>query len=377
MEKKLTSPNPYQMLRRNDCRVRCRETSKIHVEFQIPNHDLCAAKAAAAAAEAAGFDGVVALENAHGPIPPLTVAALETERVQLGTAVAIAFPRSPTIAAHFAWDLNLASGGRFYVGLGSQVKGHNERRYGLEWTPPAPRLRDYIGAVRAVWRAWETSEKLDYHSDAYTLTLTTPIFPPKPLGLPPIPIAISAVGPAMLKVAGETADGMRLHPFSTRRYLAEVSLPRIQKGLDAVGRRRDKIKVISGAFLATGVDDEAVAKMREYVRFRIAFYCSTRAYWDVLRLHGLEELGEKLRPYPAQNRWDEMAALIPNDVLELFAIVGRHDELPKKIRAKYEGLADRLSLFVPTDTAPRPLAGVVSEVQRMGKVFAGYAQSWD
>lgn len=348
----------------------------MRAEFHIPNHDLKLAAAAAAGAEQAGFDAVVALENAHGPIPPLTVAAMETNRPQLGTAVAIAFPRSPTIAAHFAWDLHKASGGRFHLGLGSQVKGHNERRYGLAWTPPAPRMKDYIGAVRAVWRAWETGEKLDYHSDAYTLTLTTPNFSPKPAGLPPIPVSMSAVGPAMLKAAGEVADGVRLHPFSTRRYLEEVSLPRIQKGLDAAGRGRQEIEVISGAFIATGVDDAAVAKMKEYVRFRISFYCSTRAYWDVLRLHGLEELGEKLRPYPAQNRWDEMAALIPDDVVELFAVVGRHDELPKLLAAKYEGLADRLSLFMPTDTAPEPLDAVVQAIQSVPMAFEGYRQDW-
>ena len=134
--------------------------------------------------------------------------------------------------------------------------------------------------------------------------------------------------------------------------------------------------MVSGAFIATGVDDEAVAKMREYVRFRIAFYCSTRAYWDVLRLHGLEELGEKLRPYPAQNRWDEMAALIPDDVLELFAIVGRHDELASKVAAKYEGLADTLSLFIPTDTAPGPLGDVIRDIQRIPMRFEGYAPGW-
>ncbi|MGZ0187366.1 MAG: TIGR03617 family F420-dependent LLM class oxidoreductase [Alphaproteobacteria bacterium] len=348
----------------------------MRVAYHIPNDDLRAAQEAAIAAEAAGFDGVVALENAHGPIPPLAVSALATEKVQLGTAVAIAFPRSPTIAAHFAWDLNKASNGRFYLGLGSQVKGHNERRYGLTWTPPAPRMRDYVGAVRAVWRAWETGEALDYQSDAYTLTLTTPNFSPKPLGLPRIPIAMSAVGPAMLRTAGEVADGVRLHPFSTRRYLEEVSLARINKGLGKVGRPRSEIEVVSGAFIATGVDDEAVAKMREYVRFRIAFYCSTRAYWDVLRLHGLEELGEKLRPYPAQNRWDEMAALIPDDVLELFAIVGRHDELASKVAAKYEGLADTLSLFIPTDTAPGPLGDVIRDIQRIPMRFEGYAPGW-
>jgi probable F420-dependent oxidoreductase len=348
----------------------------MRVAFHIPNDDLREAQAAAQAAEAAGFDGVVALENAHGPIPPLAVAALATERVQLGTAVAIAFPRSPTITAHFAWDLHKASGGRFYLGLGSQVKGHNERRYGLEWTPPAPRMRDYIGAVRAVWRSWETGEALDYHSDAYTLTLTTPNFSPKPMGLPPIPIAMSAVGPVMLRVAGEVADGVRLHPFSTRRYLAEVSLPRIQAGLDKTGRTREQIEVVSGAFMATGVDDAAVAKMREYIRFRISFYCSTRAYWDVLRLHGLEELGEKLRPYPAAGRWSEMAALIPDDVVDLFAIVGRHDELAAKVRAKYEGLADTLSLFIPTDTAPGPLGEVMADIQKIPMRFGGYPTDW-
>jgi len=349
----------------------------MRVVFHIPNDDLHAAKAAAQAAEAAEFDGVVALENAHGPIPPLAVAAMATSRVQLGTAVAIAFPRSPTITAHFAWDLNKASGGRFYLGLGSQVKGHNERRYGLVWTPPAPRMRDYIGAVRAVWRAWETGEPLDYRSDSYTLTLTTPNFSPKPLGLPPVPIAMSAVGPAMLRTAGEVADGVRLHPFSTRRFLAEVSLPRIQAGLDKADRPRSAIEVVSGAFLATGADDAAVAKMREYVRFRISFYCSTRAYWDVLRLHGLEDLGETLRPYPAAGRWDEMAALIPDDVLDLFAVVGRHDELAARIAEKYEGLADTLSLFIPTDTAPGPLGEALADIQRTPTRFQGYDLSWD
>lgn len=190
----------------------------MRVVYHIPNDDLRQAQRLSKAAEDAGFDGIVALENAHGPYPPLVLAALATERIQIGTGVAIAFPRSPTITAHDAWDLNKASNGRFYLGLGSQVKGHNERRYGIPWTPPAPRMRDYIGAVRAVWRAWEKEEPLDYHSAHYTLTLTTPNFAPRPMGLPRIPIAMSAVGPAMLGVAGEVADGVRLHPFSTRRY---------------------------------------------------------------------------------------------------------------------------------------------------------------
>lgn len=249
----------------------------MRVVCHIPNDDLRKAEAAARAAEAAGFGGLGALENAHGPFLPLAVAALATERIQIGSGVAIAFPRSPTIMAHAAWDLHKASSGRFYLGLGSQVKGHNERRYGIAWTPPAPRMRDYIGAVRAVWRAWETEEPLAYHSAHYTLTLATPNFSPRPLGLPRIPVAIAAVGPAMQRVAGETADGVRLHPFSTRRYLAEASLARIAEGLERAGRRREEIEVVAGAFMVTGPDEAAVAKMREYVRFRIAFYCSTRS----------------------------------------------------------------------------------------------------
>ncbi|MBT7975918.1 MAG: TIGR03617 family F420-dependent LLM class oxidoreductase [Rhodospirillaceae bacterium] len=352
----------------------------MRVVYHLPNDDLREAQREAVAAEAAGFDSVVALENAHGPFPPLAVAALATERVQIGTAVAIAFPRSPTITAHAAWDLNKASNGRFYLGLGSQVKGHNERRYGIPWTPPAPRMRDYIGAVRAVWRAWETGEKLDYHSDNYELTLTTPNFAPKPLGLPRIPIAMSAVGPAMLRVGGEVADGVRLHPFSTQRYLQEVSLARIGEGLErshqAGGRARENIEVVSGAFIATGADEEAVARMKEYIRFRISFYCSTRAYWHVLRLHNMEDLGLKLHPLPGAGRWDEMASLIPDDVVDLFAIVGTHDEIGAKIAERYQGLADTLSLFIPTDTDPGPLAEVVQDIQRIPTPFKGYGTGW-
>jgi probable F420-dependent oxidoreductase len=348
----------------------------MRVIYQIPNDDPRKSQAAAKAAEDAGFDGIVALENAHGPIPALTAAAMATERVQLGTAVMIAFPRSPTVTAHAAWDLNKLSGGRFYLGLGSQVKGHNERRYGIPWSPPAPRMRDYIGAVRAVWQAWETEEPLDYHSEHYTLTLTTPNFAPRPLGLPRIPIAMSAVGPAMLRAAGEVADGVRLHPFNTQRHIAEKCLPEITAGLERGGRPRDRIEVVAGGFLATGKDEEAVERMSDYIRFRIAFYCSTRAYWNVLKLHGMEELGLKLRPFPTQGRWDEMAAQIPDDVLNLFAIVGTHDVIADKIAERYGGLADALSLFIPTDTDPGPLGEIVGDVRRIATPFTDYATAW-
>jgi probable F420-dependent oxidoreductase len=348
----------------------------MRVTTQLPNDDLAQAQAVARLAERAGFDGVVALENAHGPYFPLVAAALVTDRIQLGTAVAMAFPRSPTITAHAAWDLHEASRGRFYLGLGAQVKAHNERRYGLAWTPPVPRLRDYIGAVRAIWRAWETNERLDYHSDTYTLTLMTPNFSPKPTGLPPVPISMAAVGPAMVRLAGEVCDGVRLHPFSTRRYLQNVSIVGVEEGLTRAGRSRKNLVVLAGGFIATGADDAAVAKMREYVRFRIAFYCSTRAYWGVLQQHGMETLGEKLHVFPRQNRWDEMAAQIPDDLIELFAIVARYDTVARAIEERYAGLADTISLPISATDDPDQLGEVVGAIHRIPSRFQAYANTW-
>ena len=164
------------------------------------------------------------------------------------------------------------------------MKAHNERRYGIPWVPPAPRLRDYIGAVRAIWRCWEKEEPLDYRSPHYTLSLMTPNFAPRPTGLPRVPVSMAAIGPAMLRVAGEVCDGVRLHPFCTRRYVEEVCLPSLGEGLDRAARARGTLEVVGGGFIATGPDRAAVAQMLDYVRFRIAFYCSTRAYWDVLRV---------------------------------------------------------------------------------------------
>jgi probable F420-dependent oxidoreductase len=345
----------------------------MRVTTQLPNDDLRRAQATARAAEAVGFDGVVALENAHSPYLPLAVSALATERIQLGTAVAMAFPRSPTITAHQAWDVHAASRGRFYLGLGSQVKAHNERRYGIPWTPPAPRMRDYIGAVRAIWRSWETGQPLDYRSEHYTLTLMTPNFSPRRTGLPRIPVSMAAIGPAMLRVAGEVCDGVRLHPFNTRRYLEEVCVPQVEAGLARSGRSRTQFEIVGGGFIATGPDEAAVAKMLDYIRFRIAFYCSTRAYWDVIRLHGLEELGEKLTRYPREDRWNEMAAQIPDDVIGLFAVVGTYDTIAGEIEKRYGGCADTVAFQVSPDAEPGALREMLQDVRRIPSAFTGYA----
>ena len=350
----------------------------MRVITQIPNSDLIEAQTVARLAERAGFDAVVTAENAHTPFLPLAAAALVTERIGIATAVAMAFPRSPTVMAQTAWDLHKASKGRFHLGLGSQVKAHNERRFGIPWSPPAPRMRDYIGALRALWRRFETGEPLDFHSETYNLTLMTPNFAPKPAGLPPIPISLATVGPAMLRLAGEVCDGARLHPFSTRRYLSEVSVARIGEGLARSGRNRRDIEVIAGGygFIGTGPDAEAVAKARAYVRFRIAFYCSTRAYWDVLRLHDLEWLGEKVNPLPRENRWSEMAELIPEELIELFATVADYEALPEAIARRYGGHADTVLLQISATEDVDRLAACVRAIQQIPSPFERPNPSW-
>jgi probable F420-dependent oxidoreductase len=348
----------------------------VRVITQLPNYDLYESQKVARLAESVGFDGVIALENAHNPFLPLAAAAMVTDKIQLGTAVAMAFPRAPTIAAHAAWDIQNASKGRFNLGLGAQVKAHNERRYGLQWSPPAPRMRDYIGAVRAVWNTWENAIPLDYHSDNYNLTLMTPNFSPKPNGLPRIPISMATVGPAMLRIAGEICDGVHLHPFSTRNYLKEVSNVRLAEGMTRGNRDRKNFEIVAGGFIATGRDAAAVAKRKEYVRFRIAFYCSTKAYWDILRLHGMEAMGEKLIPYPRENRWDEMAALIPEEMIDLFAVVADYKSLPKALEERYGGLADTISLQFAPDDDPAELTKLTSEIHEIPMKFEKYDTSW-
>ena len=350
----------------------------MRVVTKVPYDDLREAQAFARKAEQAGLDGVIAAENAHNPYLLLAAAALATERLQLGAAVAMAFPRSPTINAMISWDIHHASRGRFYMGFGSQIKAHNERRYGIPWSAPAPRMRDYVGAIRAIWRCWQTEEPLDYHSEHYTLTLMTPNFSPRPNDLPTPPISIAAVGPAMLRVAGQFCDGVRLHPLTTRRLLEEVINVQIDEGIKRGQRDRKNFEVMAGSFIATGPDEATVAKIREYVRYRIAFYCSTPGYWNVLRMHGIEDLGKKLNSYPREGRWKEMAAQVPDDVLNLFAVVGTYDTIAEQLKERYTGVVDTIALTaVPSDFDPVPLREVVEAIQRVPTRFERYNTDWD
>jgi probable F420-dependent oxidoreductase len=319
----------------------------MRVVTTLPQQDLRLVPEAARAAEQAGFDGLISMENQHDPFLPLAVAATVTERVQLATSIAISFARSPMVAANVGWDLQKASTGRFSLGLGSQIRPHNERRFSVPWSPPAPRMREYVQAIRAIWRCWGEGEKLDFRGEHYTFTLMTPAFTPPPLDTPPPVITIAAVGSAMLRVAGEVCDGVRLHPFNTRRYSEKVIGPRLQAGFDLCGRRREDFEISGGGFVATGASDDEVAAMVETVRKRIGFYASTPAYWPVLEQHDLEDLGKELNALSKQGRWDDMTAAVSDDLLHLMCAVGRHDQLAAALAERFAGVTDVITVATP------------------------------
>jgi probable F420-dependent oxidoreductase len=328
-----------------------------------------------AAAEAAGFDALMTVELGHDVFAPLAFAALATNRIELTPSIAVAFPRSPTVMASQAWDLQANSNGRFVLGLGSQVKGHNERRFGIPWSAPAPRLRDYILALRAIWRCWETGGKLDYRGEHYKLTLMTPDFSPEPNGLPMVPVTIAAVGEAMLRVAGEVCDGVRLHPLCSRRYLEAVALPRIAEGMQRSERNRANFEIFGGGFAVTGPDANTVAAGMDWVRRRVALYGSTRTYMPILALHGLEELGLKLHAMSIAGRWNEMPAEVSDDVVRIFAACGTFGEVTKAIEARYGGLADSIELNFPVGTAVGLQRELLTDIRRIPHVFQGFDTS--
>ena len=339
----------------------------------VPQAELTEVPDAARQVEADGYDAIVTMENRHDPFLPLAVAATATERVELVTGIAIAFARSPMSVANMSWDLQGASRGRFVLGLGSQVKGHNVRRFSVPWSPPAPRMREYIEALRAIWRCWKTGEKLDYQGEHYQFTLMTPNFTPEPIEAPMPAVTIGAVGPAMMKVAAEVCDGVRLHPFCTRRYMEEMVVPKLEQGLAKTGRSRENFEITGGGFIATGPDDEAVDEMVEWVRMRIGFYGSTPAYFPVLELHGLEDLGHKLNRMSKEGQWEQMTAEIPDDVVRMFAAIGKHDEIAAEIERHFGGVSDAIFASVATTMPADYPPGLIQEIQRIKTRFSGYS----
>lgn len=320
----------------------------MRVSTSITGDDLAGAGARALAAEQAGFDQVTTQEARHEPFMPLAIAATATERVQLATSVAIAFPRSPMVAASTAWDLHALSGGRFVLGLGSQIRAHNVKRFSMPWSAPAPRMREYVQSIKAIFDCWQNGERLSFEGDHYQFSLMTPNFTPPPLETGPPPIHISAVGPYMLGVAGKVCDGVMLHPFCTREYLEATIMPALDRGLEASGRSRDEFSVSGGGFIATGATNEEVDRSAEFARTRIGFYGSTPAYWPVLEVHGLEDLGQKLNTLSKAGEWDEMTKQINDDVLSLFCARGNHDEIAGAVAEHFGGLVTTVGLDANT-----------------------------
>ena len=343
----------------------------MRVSMVLPVEDWRACGPAARAAEDDGFDVLTANELRHDPFAPLAFAALATERVQLATSVAIAFPRSPMIVANQAWDLQRHARGRFVLGLGSQVKAHNERRFSVPWIAPAARMGEYIAALRAIFRAWETGEKLDYRGKHYSFTLMTPEFTPPPLGLPPPAVALAAVGPLMLKTAARQADSVRLHGFATRAYLEQVVRPLLTAELVAAGRTFEQFEITGGGFIATGPDAAAVRAAAEKIRYRVAFYGSTPAYRSVFDLHGMADLGVRLNGLSREGKWAEMAALISDDVLALFCARAPYEGLADAVRQRFGGLVDTIALDLPADVPRATRRAVVAAIQAIPHKFAG------
>ncbi len=316
------------------------------VDLFLPRFELEGIGQIARRAEDLGFDALWVGESAHNPFIALALAAAGSERIALGTDVAVAFARSPMLTAYAAWDLQRLSRGRFLLGLGPQVRAHNERRFSVPWRPPGPRMREVVLALRAIWRCWQEGSPLAFQGRFYTFTLMTPMFDPGPIDHPRIPVYLAAVNPYMLRLAGELADGVHLHPLHTVEYLRRLALPCLEEGLGRAGRERRQVEVVVPVLLA--LDGEGVGQ----VRAQIAYYGSTPAYRTVFAAHGWEELADDLRGLASQGRWRELEGRVPDEVVETIAVVASPQEAGRRLAERYGGLADRVAIY----GLPRPLA---------------------
>jgi len=298
------------------------------------------------AMEAIGFDGVWTAETRHDAILPLVLAAEHTRRIEMGTAIAVAFARSPGNLAYMAWDLAKYSKGRFILGLGSQVKAHNVRRFGASWEKPAAKMREIVLAIRALWDCWQNRTPLHFEGEFFKLTLMTPFFDPGPHEYPRIPIYLAAVNALMCQVAGEVCDGLHAHPFITPAYLREVVLPNMAIGLEKSGRPREAMTLCL-SFFAIPTDDPERQAIEGMVRQQIGFYASTPAYKAVMDLHGWQDAQAHLSKLAREGRWDAIPDAVTDEMVHEVATLGTWAELPGLIRARYEGLVDRGRFYFP------------------------------
>ena len=327
------------------------------LDASLPPVSLSAVPEIARAAEAMGFDALWTTETQHDPFLPCALIAEHTQKLNFGTAIAVSFARSPANLAYTAWDLAAQSGGRFILGLGTQVKAHIERRFGMPWPASVTgKLREQIAAIRAFWDCWQKGTKLDFRGEYYKLTLMSPFFNPGPLpslpslsrggaggevGSGAIPIYIAGVNTGLAKLAGESCQGFHAHPFNSPRYLREVILPAIEAGTQKAGRKREDVKVSVTAFVATSPEEQ------NFCRAQISFYASTPSYRPVMALHGWQEVAEKLSAHASKDEWGEMFGLISDDMLREFCLISEEAELADALKERYAGIADRLTLYLP------------------------------
>ena len=298
-------------------------------------------------AEEMGFAGFWNNESAHDPYMGMALAATATSHIDLGIAIALAFPRSPTIAATSAWDVQRVSRGRFILGLGTQVKAHITRRFGMPWGPPAPRMREYVQAVRALWDCWQDKKPLNFAGQHYAINLVNPEFNPGPIFFPRPPIYLAGAGPRMVRLTGELATGILVHPLNSVRYLKEAVLPGLREGAARAGRNLDDIVVCSSVFVITGRSKAERAEQRRSVRRKLAFFASTPTYRaTLLDPYGWGEINERLNQLAKQGKWDEMEPHVPEDMEAAMAVTGEWDELLPQIRRRYEGLVHRMHLYL-------------------------------
>lgn len=316
-------------------------------DVTLLSHNLNNMPQMAQTAESLGFDGLWTAETNHDPFFPLLLGAEHSQTLQLGTAIAVAFPRTPAILAQMAWDLAKFSNGRFRLGLGTQVRAHNVLRLGARWDKPLKQMRETILAIRAFWECWQNDKPLNFVGEYFKLKLMTPFFNPGPIEQPHIPIYVAAVNQGMLRLAGELCDGVHIHALHSVKYLQEFALPHLEAGLQKNGRSRQNISINTAVF-AIPTDDSDYAQWAEnHVKQQISFYLSTPAYRVLAELHGWEETAVQLSQLAREGQWNKMPNLINDNILDVMAVRGTWAELPQIIHKKYGSLLDRVSYYLP------------------------------
>lgn len=329
--------------------------------------DLSKVPQSAKEVETAGYSGAWTAETAHDPFLPLVLAAEHTETIELGTSIAVAFARNPMLLANLGWDLQAYSKGRFILGLGSQIKPHIEKRFSMEWSHPARRMREMVLAIRAIWDTWENGTKLDFRGEFYKHTLMTPFFTPERaelagFGTPKIYLA--GVGELMTEVCGEVCDGFICHGFTTEKYLREVTIPALARGRAKAGKTMEGFDIVGPSFVVTGNNEDELKAAAAGTRQQISFYGSTPAYRGVLEAHGWGGLQDDLNTLSKQGKWAEMGGLIDDEILNTFAVVGEPESIAPELHRRYGDVISRISFYAPYKSDPARWQPVIEAIKK-------------